>query len=87
MKVYKENIYKPFIKLGSVIDFEKNVDNIKKMNYDFIEAKKVHRTSIRINLSKIKEISINGLIYFISHVDMLSNSRLYNRTCTHRTWF
>ena len=49
------------------------------MNYDFIEAKKVHRTSIRINLSKIKEISINGLIYFISHVDMLSNSRLYNR--------
>ncbi len=78
-KVYKENIYKPFIKLGSVIDFEKNVDNIKKMNYDFIEAKKVHRTSIRINLSKIKEISINGLIYFISHVDMLSNSRLYNR--------
>lgn len=79
-----KSTHNPFIKLGSIIDFEKNIDNLMKMNDDFIEAQKIHKAAIRIDLSKIKEISINGLIYLISHVDMLSNSRVYNKFCVKR---
>ncbi len=81
---HRKSIHFPFIKLGSVIDFEKNINNLMKMNYDFIEAQKIHKAPIKIDLSKIKEISINGLIYLISHVDMLSNSRAYNKFCVKR---
>lgn len=73
------SIHKPFIKLGSVIDFEKNINNLQKMNTDFIAASKIHKSAIRINLSQLKEISINGLMYFLSHVDMLNNSRLCDK--------
>lgn len=76
-----KSTHNSYIKLGSIIDFEKNIDNLKEMNHNFIEARKIHKSPIRINLSKIKEISINGLIYLISHVDMLSNSKIYSKFC------
>jgi hypothetical protein len=39
---HRKSIHFPFIKLGSVIDFEKNINNLMKMNYDFIINDKYH---------------------------------------------
>ncbi len=75
----KTHPFKRYIKLGSKLDFGKNVDNIKKMNEEIKNNMKLNKAAIRINLSKIKEISINGLLYFLSNVDLLDNSRTYEK--------
>lgn len=63
------------LELPKIINFTNGWDNIKVL-YERIKA--YHKTStsnISINLSKLNEISINGLVYLVSEIDRIKNHK------------
>jgi len=57
------------------IDFTKHISNVELLISRFKYSMKLSSTSIRIDLSKLNNISINGLLYLISEIDILQNKK------------
>ncbi len=57
------------------IDFEKNLKNIQFLTKDIREKIKRNNYSINIELNQLRDISLNGLLYSISEIDMLQKAK------------
>jgi len=72
------------ISFPSNIDFKEHIDNIELLISKFKYSMKLSSTIIRIDLSKLNNISINGLLYLISEIDILQNKKSKKRFNTTR---
>ncbi|MBL0687245.1 MAG: hypothetical protein JJV94_05415 [Sulfurospirillum sp.] len=63
------------ILLPENIDFKDHIDNIEILISKFKYSMQLSSTTIKINLSKLNYISINGLLYLISEIAILQNKK------------
>ncbi len=70
-KPKKEDLFT--IELGSKIDFEQNIKNLFSITEQFDKHIKSHiKKSFRINHNKLKDLSIDGLLYLVSQITKLN---------------
>ena len=72
------------IVLPANINFRNHINNIKELMLEFQDSMKLSSTAIRIDLSRLNNISINGLLYLISEIDILENKKSKKRFNTTR---
>ncbi len=75
------------ISLPSDIDFKDNIASIGTTTIpQFKYNRQLTSKEIKIDLSKLNNISINGLLYLISEIDMLQNAKFKNRFNENRSF-
>ncbi|MBL0703456.1 MAG: hypothetical protein JJV95_05680 [Sulfurospirillum sp.] len=74
-KLLKQQGQTGVILLPENIDFKDHIDNIEILISKFKYSMQLSSTTIKINLSKLNYISINGLLYLISEIAILQNKK------------
>lgn len=69
--------------LPAIIDFGSNLKNIKNLLEEIKLYKKLSHSNTKIDLSKLNNISINGLVFLISEIDKIQNHKKLSKTNFH----